>query len=93
MAVAVLLFALSTACATPRGVRLDTGQGAPLEYRAPTSNKSVKVDAAAFEEALTRLVLNAPLTLRPPTQHIDRTSALDRLLQVRRSQDRLRRQG
>jgi hypothetical protein len=68
MAVAVLLFALSTACATPRGVRLDTGQGAPLEYRAPTSNKSVKVDAAAFEEALTRLVLNAPLTLRSPTQ-------------------------
>jgi hypothetical protein len=64
---AVLLLALLNACASPRVVRLDTGHGAPLEYR-PPSNKSVKVDANAFEEALTQLVLNAPLTLRPPQQ-------------------------
>ncbi len=64
----VLLLALFTACATPRGVRLDTGQGAPLEYRPPTSNKSVRVDAEAFEEALSRWVLNAPLFLRSPQQ-------------------------
>lgn len=51
-----------------RVVRLDTGQGAPLEYRPPTSPQPVKVDAEAFEEALAHLVLNAPLTLRPP-QH------------------------
>jgi hypothetical protein len=64
---AVLLLALLNACASTRVVRLDTGHGAPLEYRPPTS-KSVKVDAEAFEEALTQLVLEAPLTLRPPQQ-------------------------
>jgi len=68
LAAAVVLLALLSACATPRVVRLDTGQGAPLEYRPPTSNKSVKVDAEAFEESLTQLVLNAPLTLRYPQQ-------------------------
>jgi hypothetical protein len=65
---AVLLLALLNACATPRLVRLDTGQGAPLEYRPPTSTQSVKVDAEAFEEALTQLVLDARLPLRPPQQ-------------------------
>jgi hypothetical protein len=65
---AVLLVALSTGCATQRVVRLDTGQGAALEYRPPTSNESIKVDAEAFEEALTHLVLNTPLTLRSPQQ-------------------------
>jgi hypothetical protein len=63
---AVLLLTLLNACAAQRVVRLDTGQEAPIEYRPPTSNKSVRVDAEAFEEALTQLVLNAPLTLRPP---------------------------
>jgi hypothetical protein len=63
---AVLLVALSTGCATPRVVRLDTGQGAPLEYRPPTSTQSVRVDAEAFEEALTQWVLNVPLALRSP---------------------------
>ena len=52
LSVAILLLALSTGCGTPRVVRLDTGEGAPREYRPPTSNKSVKVDAKAFEEAL-----------------------------------------
>ena len=60
---AVLLVALSTGCVTPRVVRLDTGQGTPLEYRPPTS-RSVWVDAEAFEEALIQWVLNAPLALR-----------------------------
>jgi hypothetical protein len=64
----VLLLALLNACATQRVVRLDTGHGAPLEYRPPTLNTFVKVDAEAFEEALTHLVLNAPLALRPPQQ-------------------------
>lgn len=66
--VALLLLALLNACAAPRVVRLDTGQGTPREYRFPSSNKSVEVDADSFEEALTQLVLNAPLTLRAPQQ-------------------------
>nr|WP_225412188.1 hypothetical protein [Stigmatella hybrida] len=65
---AVLFLALLHACATPHLVRLNTGQGAPLEYRPPTSNPSAKVDEEAFEEALMRMVLNAPLTLRSPQQ-------------------------
>ncbi|MBZ4420953.1 hypothetical protein [Myxococcus sp. RHSTA-1-4] len=68
LGVTALLLALLNACATPPVVRLDTGRGAPLEYRPASSNKSVKVDAKAFEDALTRLVLNAPLTLRAPQQ-------------------------
>jgi hypothetical protein len=68
LTVVVLLLALSIACGTTRVIRLDTGQGEPLEYRPLTSNKSVKVDAGAFEEALTRLVLNEPLILRPAQQ-------------------------
>jgi hypothetical protein len=68
LVVVVLLLAMSTACATSRVVRLDTGQGAPLEYRPPTSIESVEVDEDDFEEALTRLVLATPLTLRPSQQ-------------------------
>jgi len=60
----VLLLALFSACAAPRVVRLETGQGVPLEYRPSGSNKAVRVDAKAFEEALTRWVLNSPLSLR-----------------------------
>jgi hypothetical protein len=65
---ALLLPALLNACANPLMVRLDTGQGAPLEYRPSTSNKFVQVDAEAFEEALSQLVRNTPLTLRSPPQ-------------------------
>lgn len=64
---AVALVALLNACASQRVVRLDTGQGAPLEHR-PPSNTSVTVDEDAFEEALTQLVLDVPLALRPPQQ-------------------------
>ncbi len=56
----VLLMALLNACATQHLVRLDTGQGAPLEYKPPTSTWSVKVDEEAFEKSLTQLVLNTP---------------------------------
>jgi hypothetical protein len=49
-------------------VRLDTGEGAPLEYGLSASSRVVKVDAEAFEDALARLVLNTPLALRPPQQ-------------------------
>jgi hypothetical protein len=66
--VAALLMALATGCGTTRVVRLDMGQGAPLEYTPSTSPKSVKVDAKAFEKALTQLVLNAPAKLLFPKQ-------------------------
>ncbi|WP_141326874.1 hypothetical protein [Myxococcus sp. AB025B] len=68
LGIMALLLALLGACATPRAIRLDTGQGSPLEYRPSSSSKSVKVDTDAFEEALTRLVLETPLTLRAPQQ-------------------------
>ncbi|MCY1018506.1 hypothetical protein [Pyxidicoccus sp. MSG2] len=66
--IAFLLLALLSGCATSRVVRLDTGQGAPQEYSPPTSDKVVRVDADAFEDALTRLVLNAPMTIRSSHQ-------------------------
>ena len=68
LGVTVLLLALLTACATPRAIRLDAGQSSPLEYRPSSSTESVKVDTEAFEEALARLVLEVPLTLRAPQQ-------------------------
>ncbi|QSQ23729.1 hypothetical protein JY651_01715 [Pyxidicoccus parkwayensis] len=68
LSVTVLILALLNACATPRAIRLDTGQGSPLEYRPSTSTESVKVDTEAFEAALARLVLEEPLTLRAPQQ-------------------------
>jgi hypothetical protein len=69
LGVTVLLLALLNGCATSHVIRLDMGQGSsPLEYRPSSSNESVKVDAEAFEEALARLVLDVPLTLRAP-QH------------------------
>ncbi|AFE05646.1 hypothetical protein COCOR_04124 [Corallococcus coralloides DSM 2259] len=62
---AVLLLALLSACAAPRGrVRLDTGEGAPIEYSPPSSVRAVTVGEGAFEEALTELVLATPLRLR-----------------------------
>jgi hypothetical protein len=68
LTVAVLFLVLSSACSTTRVVHLDTGQGAPLEYRPSTSNESVQVNADAFEEALTRLVLQVPLPVRASQQ-------------------------
>lgn len=65
---AVLLVALSTGCATPYVVRLDTGQGAPREYKPPTSTQPVRVDEATFEDALEELVLALPLTVSAPQE-------------------------
>jgi hypothetical protein len=62
---ALLLVPLLAGCASTRVVRLDTGDGAPLEYAPPSSDASVKVDSDDFEEALARLVLAVPLSLRP----------------------------
>ncbi|RYZ13429.1 MAG: hypothetical protein EOO70_08645, partial [Myxococcaceae bacterium] len=54
---AVLILALLGACAAPRGrVRLDTGEGAPIEYSPPSAVRAVTVGEGAFEEALTELV-------------------------------------
>jgi len=63
-AVSLWLVFLLTGCATPRGVRLETGQGRALVYAPPSWDQSVPVDEDAFEETLTRLVLEMPLTLR-----------------------------
>jgi hypothetical protein len=61
----VLLLLLATGCASTRGVRLETGEGRPREYVPPTWDERVEVGRAAFEEALARLVLEVPLSLRP----------------------------
>jgi len=68
LAIAVLLLALLHGCATPSGVRLDTGRGTPVEYRPPTSSKPAKVGAEAFEQSLRQLVQTEPLTLRSAQQ-------------------------
>jgi hypothetical protein len=68
LGVTLLALALLSACTSPRVVRLDTGRGPPREYRPPSSDKPMKVDAEAFEESLARLVLEAPLPLRVPPQ-------------------------
>jgi len=62
LSLGLLLFA--TGCASTRVVRLDTGQGRPVEYVAPSWGESVDVDEDAFEEALARLVLEVPLSIR-----------------------------
>jgi hypothetical protein len=64
----LMLGVLACACAAPRAVRLDMGQGAPLEYHPPTSNRSVEVSEEDFEEALAHLLLKEPLLLRPSVQ-------------------------
>lgn len=63
-AVPLLLLFLG-GCASTRVVRLDTGEGRPLVYVPPTWDEQVEVGRDAFEDALTRLVLEVPLSLRP----------------------------
>lgn len=65
LAAAIVLVLLSS-CSATHVVRLDTGQGAPREYKLPTWNKSVGVGALEFERALTQLVMETPLTTRSP---------------------------
>ncbi len=62
---ALLLVPLLVGCASTRVVRLDTGEGRPLEYVPSTSDRSVAVSEDDFEESLARLVLDMPLSLRP----------------------------
>lgn len=62
---ALMLVPLMVGCASTRVVRLDTGEGRPLEYAPPTWDASVEVDEDDFEEALGQLVLEVPLSLRP----------------------------
>ncbi len=61
---ALLLSVLLAGCATPRVVRLDTGQGEPIVYVPPKNAKPVKVDEDAFRKAMTRLVLDMRFSLR-----------------------------
>ncbi|HLL06191.1 MAG TPA: hypothetical protein VK539_36805 [Myxococcaceae bacterium] len=64
----VLVLGLASGCGTTYRVRLDTGQGAPWDYAPATSHTAISVGADAFEDALSRLVLATPLTLRSPRQ-------------------------
>ncbi|WP_163783819.1 SitA5 family polymorphic toxin [Myxococcus vastator] len=61
---ALLLSVLLVGCATPRVVRLDTGQGEPLVYLPQKNAKPVVVDEAAFRKVMTRLVLDMRFSLR-----------------------------
>jgi hypothetical protein len=86
-AVSLWLVLLLTGCSAPRVVRLETGQGRPLEYVPPSSDRSVVVDEDAFEEALARLVLEVPLSIRASqTGWLVRTSGsfatADRVMQL-----------
>ncbi|MFP2906630.1 hypothetical protein ACLESD_16510, partial [Pyxidicoccus sp. 3LFB2] len=62
---ALVLLPWVAGCASTRVVRLDTGEGRPLEYAPASWHASVRVDSDDFEEALARLVLAVPLSLRP----------------------------
>ncbi|MFP2929877.1 hypothetical protein ACLESO_32725, partial [Pyxidicoccus sp. 3LG] len=62
---ALVLIPLLVGCASTRVVRLDTGEGAPLKYAPSSWDASVEVDEDDFQEALTRLALAVPLSIRP----------------------------
>jgi hypothetical protein len=66
---ALLLIPLAVGCASPRVVRLDTGNGRPVHHTPRTSGGSVEVDAEDFEKSLARLVLDVPLSFRPGVAH------------------------
>ncbi len=65
---ALLLSVLLVGCATPRVVRLDTGQGEPIVYLPPKGAKPVEVDEGAFRKVMTRLVLDMRFSLREETE-------------------------
>jgi hypothetical protein len=65
LTLAVLLVALAAACSNTRVIRLETGEGPPLEYRPQTWDQVVKVSGEGFEKALGLLVLQDPLAIRP----------------------------
>lgn len=60
---ALLLSILLVGCATPRVVRLDTGQGEPIVYLPPKNVKPVEVDEDAFRKVMTQLVLDMRFSL------------------------------
>jgi hypothetical protein len=64
LTVVALFMALSGGCATTQVVHLDTGLDVPSEYRPPISDKSGKMDAHAFEEALMHWVVTATLMMK-----------------------------
>ncbi|WP_426754990.1 hypothetical protein [Myxococcus sp. Y35] len=53
-------------CATPRVVRLDTGQGEPIVYAPPKNAKPVEIDDDAFRKVMTRLVLDMRFAVHAP---------------------------
>ncbi|RKG59200.1 hypothetical protein D7V80_37340 [Corallococcus sp. CA054B] len=61
----MVLFVLLTGCASGPTVRLHTERGTRT-YAPVTWDRRVPVSAREFEEALARLVLEVPLTLRSP---------------------------
>ena len=64
----MLLLVLVTGCAGGPAVRLRTGEG-PVRTHVPrTWDRHVSVSAGDFEAALSRLVLDVPLTVRPSRQ-------------------------
>jgi hypothetical protein len=60
----LLLGCLVVGCATPRVVRLDTAEGAPIVYTPPRSVDAIEIDEGAFREVMTRLVLDMRFSLR-----------------------------
>jgi hypothetical protein len=62
MTVALLLWALSTACSSTPGVRLDTGQGQPLIH-IPRTGESEPVELG--EEEFTRTIVKEARRMRP----------------------------
>lgn len=60
----LLLGCLVVGCATPRVVHLNTGEGAPIVYTPPKSVDAIEVDEGAFQQVMTRLVLDMRFSLR-----------------------------
>ena len=73
----LVLLVLLTGCATGRttpSVRLETGSGAPLVFAPRAASVPVRVTGEEVREALARLVLETPLSVRPaPSLHVVRT--------------------
>ncbi|NNB95179.1 AHH domain-containing protein [Corallococcus exiguus] len=63
--VAVLLLLLGTGCSATRGVRLKTGQGAPVIHVPRAEVEPVELDEDAFTGAVRTLAEDAPVASRP----------------------------
>ncbi|RKH87789.1 hypothetical protein D7Y21_17610 [Corallococcus sp. AB045] len=64
-AVAVLLLLLGTGCSATRGVRLKTGQGAPVVHVPRAEVEPVELDEDAFTDAVRTLAEDAPVSSLP----------------------------